>query len=394
MYNDLQDALGYRTDQNAPFNTTVTLKNIALASLPIVPGQAVSGGLVAPNGVQQDMYTPTILSYTLKVEQALSPSTTLTIGYVGSHGYHETSSADLNQALPTICPNVACTGKLPAGTTYYPTGATLANPQLSSGWTWISQADSVYNALQVDFRKRMSHGLDLRGVYTWAKSMDDGDTLNASGAANAEGLAEDAHNLKLDWGRSGFDVRNAATINVVDALPYGRNGNIRGANGLFLGGWNVAGIFNYQGGLPFAPELSFNPSNNGDTTNPVRPSLNPNFHGKIITGNPNQYFVPTAFVVPQAGTYGNLQRDSLTGPAVTELDTSLYKTVHLAERLNLQLRGDAFNILNPSNFNTPNLVVYSSATSAPSSTTGLITSTLPPHDSCKFQRGCPDKQEH
>jgi hypothetical protein len=246
---------------------------------------------------------------------------------------------------------------------------------LGSGWTWISQADSLYNALQVDFRKRMSHGLDLRGAYTWARSMDDGDTLNASGAANTEGLAEDAHNLQLDWGRSNFDVRNAATINAVYSLPYGRNGGSCGTRCLFLGGWNVAGIFNYQGGLPFTPELSFNPSNNGDTTNPVRPSLNPNFHGNIITGNPSQFFLPTAFVVPQAGTYGNLQRDSLTGPAVTELDTSLYKTVHLAERLNLQLRGDAFNILNHANFNTPNLVVYSSATSAPSSSAGVITST-------------------
>ncbi|WP_263351208.1 TonB-dependent receptor [Acidicapsa acidisoli] len=375
MYNDLQDALGYRTDQNAPFNTTITLKNIALSSLPIVPGQPVNGGLVAPNGVQQDMYTPTVLSYTLKVEQAISPTTTLTIGYVGSHGYHETSSADLNQALPTFCPNPACPANLPAGTIYYPAGSPLANPQLGSGWTWISQADNLYNALQVDFRKRMSHGLDLRGAYTWARSMDDGDTLNASGAANTEGLAEDAHNLRLDWGRSNFDVRNAATINAVYSLPYGRNPANCGTRCLFLGGWNVAGIFNYQGGLPFTPELSFNPSNNGDTTNPVRPSLNPNFHENIITGNPSQYFVPTAFVVPQAGTYGNVQRDSLTGPAVTELDTSLYKTVHLAERLNFQLRGDAFNILNHANFNTPNLVIYSSATSAPSASAGVITST-------------------
>jgi hypothetical protein len=70
-----------------------------------------------------------------------------------------------------------------------------------------------------------------------------------------------------------------------------------------------------------------------------------------------------------------VQRDSLTGPAVSELDTSLYKSVHIAERLNLQLRGDAFNILNHANFNTPNLVVYSSATSAPSSSAGVITST-------------------
>ena len=98
MYNDLQDALGYRTDQNAPFNTTVTLRNIPLSQLPLIRGQPVSGGLVAPNGVQQDMYTPTTLSYNLRVEQQLTPNTFFAISYVGSHGYHETLRADLNQA--------------------------------------------------------------------------------------------------------------------------------------------------------------------------------------------------------------------------------------------------------------------------------------------------------
>ncbi len=379
MYNDLQDALGYRTDQNAPFNTTITLKNVPLASLPIIPGQNVAGGLVAPNGVQQDLYTPTVLSYTLRIQQTLTPTTTLTLGYVGSHGYHETSSADLNQALPTPCPSAACPANIAPGTIYYAPNSPLANPQLGSGWTWISSATSIYNALQVDVRKRMSHGLDLRGVYTWSKSLDDGDTLNASGAANSPGLAMDARNLKLDWGRSNFDVRQAATISAVYAIPVGSGlqffSQARGIANVLAGGWNVAGIFNYQGGYPFTPQLSFNPSNNGDTSNPVRPSWNPNYHGPVITGGPDQYFVPTAFVVPQNGTYGNVQRNSLTGPAATELDTSLYKTIHLHDQLNLQLRGDAFNILNHTNFNTPNLVVYSSATSAPSSTAGVITST-------------------
>lgn len=379
MYNDLLDALGYRTDQNAPFNTTVTLKNVALASLPIVPGQTVRGGLVAPNGVQQDMYTPTVLSYTLKVQEILTPGTTLTLGYVGSHGYHETSSANLNQALPTPCPSAGCPEGLAPGVIYHAPNTPLANPVLGSGWAWISSATSMYNALQVDLRKRMSHGLDIRAAYTWSKSMDDGDSLNASGAANSPGLATDARNLKLDWGRSNFDVRNAATVSAVYAIPVGKGraflGQAQGLAESLAGGWNLSGIFNYQGGYPFTPSLSFNPSNNGDTSNPVRPSLNPNFRGSIITGNPRQYFDPTAFVVPQNGTYGNVQRNSLTGPAATTLDVSLYKTLQLLERFNLELRGDAFNLLNHTNFNTPNLVVYSSANAAPSSTAGLITST-------------------
>jgi len=126
---------------------------------------------------------------------------------------------------------------------------------------------------------------------------------------------------------------------------------------------------------PFTPELSFNPSNNGDTSDPVRPSWNPAFRGQVITGTAHQYFNPNAFVVPQAGTYGNVARNSLNGPALTEWDTSLWKTAKISERLNLQLRGDAFNVLNHTNLNTPNLVVYSSATAPPSSSAGVVTST-------------------
>jgi hypothetical protein len=120
MYNDLQDALEYRTDQNAPFNTTVTLRNIPLSQLPLIPGQPVNGGLVAPNGVQQDMYTPTILSYNLRIEQELTPNTVFAVSYVGSHGYHETLSADLIQAVPIICPASPCPANLAPGTIYHP----------------------------------------------------------------------------------------------------------------------------------------------------------------------------------------------------------------------------------------------------------------------------------
>jgi hypothetical protein len=106
------------------------------------------------------------------------------------------------------------------------------------------------------FRKRFSHGLDFRAVYTWAKSLDDGDSLNASGADNAPGLAEDARNLRLDWGRSTFDVRNAAFINALYELPFGAGqrflAHTRGAEGIFVNNWTFGSIFSYQSGYPLA----------------------------------------------------------------------------------------------------------------------------------------------
>ena len=123
MYNDLQDALGYRTDQNAPFNPVYSLANESVASLPIDPSAPVpAGARLVPGGVQPNMKTPTLISWSLRVDQELLPNTLLTVGYVGSHGYHELIGVDANTPIPTICPASPC----PA---VYPTSppATIAN---------------------------------------------------------------------------------------------------------------------------------------------------------------------------------------------------------------------------------------------------------------------------
>ncbi len=84
IYRMLLDNLDYRLDQTAPFNTTQTLKNVSLSNLQIAPGASLpSGGLVSPSGIQPDSYTPTILTWTLKVQQQIAPNTTLSAGYVG-----------------------------------------------------------------------------------------------------------------------------------------------------------------------------------------------------------------------------------------------------------------------------------------------------------------------
>ena len=142
-----------------------------------------------------------------------------------------------------------------------------------------------------------------------------------------------------------------------------------------MSGWSLDAIETLRSGFPFTPEMSFNPSNNGDATNPVRPSLNPAFSGSAILGSPNRWFNPNAFVVPPNGTYGNLGRDVLYGPGLAELDLALVKDSHIGETLDVQFRAEAFNIANQASFNTPNLIVFTSPTAAPSPTAGVITST-------------------
>ena len=380
LYNDLQDALSYRMDQNAPFNTSVTVTGLPLNRLPITPGQLSSFNYrIAPAGVQQDLYTPTVIAYTFAIEQELTRNTSLSVGYAGSHAYHETISTDPNQALSVACPAAPCPASLAPGTTYTPPEAPLANPQLGSAWVWSSHGTSSYNALKIDVRRRFANGLEFRTAYTWSKSLDNGATLNASAAANAPGLASDTRNLRLDWGPSTFDVKHALSLSGIYQLPLGPGKlfarNATGLRRILSERWSIGGIETYSSGFRFTPQLSFNPSNNGNTANPVRPSLNPNFTGPVILGSPDRWFDPNAFVVPPNGTYGNVGRDSFRGPSLNELDISLIKNTHLTERTNLELRGEMFNVLNQANFNTPNLIVYSSAAAPPSGSAGVITST-------------------
>ena len=391
MFNDLQDALGYRMDQNAPFNPTYSIDELPASDFPLT-NPAPASAKVAPAGVQPDMRTPTLISWSLRIEQEFSRNTTLTLGYVGSHGYHEIVSLDDNEPTPTACPSPACPtvypgnfpaplagAPVPAGSYYNAPGTLRANPALGAAWAWFSRGDSSYNALQVDLQHRMSHGLMLRGVYTWSKALDDGDSLNATASGNAPGLVSNPFDMHADWGPATYDLRNAAVINALYTLPFGHGqrfgSSMPGVANDFLGGWTATSIVTLQSGFPFTPQLSYNPSNNGDTKNPVRPFLNPDFHGKVIVRKASEWFNPSAFLAPppNSGFYGNLGRDSFSGPGLATWDFSIGKDTTLHENLKLQFRAELFNLLNRANFNTPNLVVFTPSGVSP--TAGVITGT-------------------
>ena len=393
MYYELQDALGYRADQNAPFNPTYSVAALPVSKLPFSTESAPpSNALLVPGGVQPDLKMPTLISYSLRVEQALSQNTSLTVGYVGSHGYHEIVGVDANTPVPTICPASPCPATypktfpvglagtpVPAGSYYIPTGRPKANTTLANTWTWFSLGDSSYNSLQVDLNHRFSHDLSLRGVYTWSKALDDGDSLNATTAGNAPGLVSNPYDVKADWGPATYDVRNLGVISVVYGLPFGNGKPFASGLGRFgngaVSGWSVNSLVVLQAGFPFTPQLSYNPSNNGDTRNPVRPFVNPNFQGSAILGKPSQWFNPNAFLQPPAnsGFFGNLGRDTLVGPGLATWDFSAVKDTSLHERLSLQFRAEIFNLLNRANFNTPNLIVFTPT--GVSGTAGAISST-------------------
>ncbi len=122
MYHDLQDALGYRADQNGPANPTYTiaatsLNNIFVGGAPIQPSApppTTPLALLLPGGVQPDLYTPTLISYSLTVERELFKNTSISVGYVGNHGYHEIIGADANAPAPVTCPATPCPANFPS----------------------------------------------------------------------------------------------------------------------------------------------------------------------------------------------------------------------------------------------------------------------------------------
>jgi hypothetical protein len=141
-----------------------------------------------------------------------------------------------------------------------------------------------------------------------------------------------------------------------------------------LSGWQINAIFTALDGFPFGPLTGSNRSGDGNTGNPDRPNWNPSFTGPIIEGTPNQWFDPNTFSLEAVGTFGNVGKNVLIGPNFLDLDMSLLKTTSIGEKIRLEFRTEAFNLLNRANFNLPaSFNVYSGTAINPSA--GVILST-------------------
>jgi len=358
LHHSLLDNLDYRLDQAAPFNTTVSYSGTTVAN-------PTSGapGLISPSNIQPDLATPTVYSYALHIERQLAANLSVTVGYIGSRGTNQILSANQNEPASQLCAN-NCPAGVPNGTLYYPT-TTRANPAVANTTSWLSAGSSNYNGAVIDVRQSLRKGLTLRGVYTFSKNLDNGSAWNTSVSANTPAFISYPKNPSLDYGPAATDVRHLAAFNGSYDLPFGRSGTGNPYLRRAVGGWSVSAIVTLQTGLPFTPQLGYNPTGSGDTRNPVRPNRNPNYNGKLYTGGSTsqraaKYFDAAAFSAPAYGTVGNLGRDTLQSPGFANWDLSLLKNTQVSERLRVQFRAEAFNLFNHTNLLTPNPVVFSS----------------------------------
>ncbi len=405
IYNDLQDSLAHRLNANPPSNARISLTAPLLSFIPLPaaqpapscsPTQGLPCSLFMVGGVEPTMHTPTIQQWSLTVERQLTKSLMLQLGYIGSQSYHLSNSMDANEAPPVRCENAAgcpsggllgSVGIAPQGAMYQPprpprtpTNSQLPNPFLVNTFSWWYSNVSSYEAATLSLVSRASHGLTFKTNYTFGKIMDLNSAISGSNGTNEPMTILDRFNLGLNKGVAAYNIRHQFNTNFTFELPFGSGQRwASGATGVkdkLIGGWQWNAIFTAQSGFPFTPQIGTNRSGTGDTFNPDVPNVNASFTGPVVLGTDGfrktgRYYNPAAFLLPAAGTYGNVSRGSLIGPGMLNIDTSLFKTMRIGDKWSLRFQAEAFNILNHANFKSPNAVVFSGA--AYSTTAGLIT---------------------
>ena len=419
IHNDLIDNLGIRAQAGMPpFAARESLpvtpatgflpllplkKNVALPPT-CGPGIAAPCSIYQPTGFDPNLSTPTVQIWDLTVERQLAKDLVLSVGYIGSQSYHTNTTANSNQAPPEVCQNPqGCRsgGVLPAnqsaivpqGTVYMPSkppivvnGITLQqrpNPYVVYTQSWFGWGTASYHAMNVSVLKRAARGLTFKANYSFSKALDLNSAILApSGENEPTNLVSGLYNRNLNKGVAAYNPAHQFNSNFSYQLPFGSGQRFGGgASGLLnrlIGGWQWNGIATAQTGFPFTPLIGFNNSGTGDGTQPTDiADRNPNFKGPVILGTVDHWFDPRAFSMPIAGTFGNAGRSAYRGPGLFNVDTSLFKRIPIRESVTLQLRVEAFNVLNHVNLAFPNQVVFqgNSSNYSYSESAGQITNT-------------------
>ena len=281
----------------------------------------------------------------LNVQQDLAGGFVAEIGYMGSRGVNLPFYGD---------PNSAPTEYLSDGTKRVIPGATLRYPSWGRIRTRSTGAESAYEGMTASLQKRLSHGLQFQANYTLSRSIDtwSGGLQGSSDYLTGAGSAVDFWDIEFERGRSSFDVPHNFVFNTVYLLPFGETAT--GLRKVLTHGWQVSGIVALSSGLPFHPFVGFDRAGDRQSdTDMQRPSWatgrNP---GNAIIGTAEQWFDPLAFVLPAAGTFGNVKRNELRGPNLKVVDMSFFKNQMIGRR-QLQFRVEVFNLFNRANFNPP-----------------------------------------
>lgn len=336
---------------NPPFVTSTTIFNTTFSN----PGSVVASPNVTPQAIggpdPNHWNLPYSQMFNLDVQRQITRTSIFDVGYFGNLGRHLIGVVDINMPHPGDYLK-ACLGG-PSGTSctapfaYY-------NYQLLDqirpflGYDAINLFEPVftsnYNSLQAQFQKQFSANSLVTLNYTWSHALG-----TASGDYRA---AQNTWNLRGDYGNLDYDRRHVFTATYVYTLPFLTTQ--QGFLGHVFGGWELSGIVYVNSGRHYTASSRLDPAGLG-TFGPTYSGSRPDIVGDPQQGAPNsvnKWFNTTAFSQVPAGQIrpGNEPRGTIVGPSYARWDSSLFKNTKLSERVNLQFRAEAFNVLNHTNF--------------------------------------------
>jgi hypothetical protein len=231
-------------------------------------------------------------------------------------------------------------------------------------------AQSNYHALLVRFEKRYSTGFSFLNSYTFSKAITNAPQFRNAGGANGNenSPAQDSFNLAAERGLASFNIAHRWVSTGIYSLPFGKNGKYlqEGMAGRLLGGFQLSGIFSVQTGFPFTVNVQGDSAGVGAGTGGiyVRPNAVPGQTSDLSGSakSTSRYFNTGAFSAPAAGTFGNVGKNTVVGPGLTNLDLVIAKEIPFRERLRFQIRAEAFNVLNHSNYTIVGRILNTPAT--------------------------------
>ena len=325
--------------ENPPFELTPTTFNGYVSGL-LSASQARFPSPV--NSIAVSGEVPNVMNFSFGVQRDVGFGTVVDIAYAGSLGRHLQQSYNLNGIAPGanfLAQNqdTSSPGK--------PLPTDFLRPYLGLGnIPYITyDATSNYNSLQVQVHRRFAKGLVINGAWTWSKAMDTSD----SGAVSKY-LNEKARY----YGLAGFDRTHVADINFIYDIPkvsqIWPNPFVRQV----LDNWQVTGIVTMISGSPLAAALSTTDGADitGSPTETARPDQIANAIIPKSERSEYKYINLNAFARPAKGTLGNEGKYSFRGPGTNNWDLGLYKNVIVKERFRVQLRGEAYNGFNHTQF--------------------------------------------
>ena len=306
------------------------------------------------------------------------------IGYIGELGRRVAYYlSDYNQLAPTSSiytnPNDTTTNN--PSLNYNAAAGTGVNynalrrfhataPNVTSIPFWTSNGISSYHAFQAQLRRRFSKGLDVQVAYTVAHLLDDAEAISNDGGSGFGTRQELIP--QIDYGNGNLDVRNRVTGTFNYALPFGQN--LRGISGVLGKGWQANGLVVWSTGMPFSVINQYDRTGTRPgAANADRPNMiaSPRVGHATIS----HWFNTSAFAFQPVGTIGSERRGQLYGPGLQRVDLSLFKNFDVTERVKLEFRTEAFNVLNTAQFTNPNATLSYSTYPTPIAAFGTVTAT-------------------